>query len=427
MSINTEKALLGIIIKDCSLFERAINNINNNDFLSPISKEIYQIMCKEYKVTGYFDLTIISGEINPECAPFLYEVVDLGQKTEPFEKYMIKVKDDSLKRRLKNINDEIKNEDGSSVEIQIKLENIINEINSQRIITDEEGIARMLSQVIDELEERSKNELVELPTGFEKWDKSLGGLRKKRVYVIGARPGMGKTALAMSIAKNLVEAGKRVAYFSLELSKAELIERLISMQTKINNQKFEYPKLLTDKDWGLIMGSTKHISGFSLQLYDQINTLSNIELIMQKDKPDVIFIDFIQCLNMDYKDATNLHQKIFYATRDMEQMAKKYDVCIVLLSQLSRDAHKWDVIPEIHHLKESGALEENTHFVAFLHWLYCFDRETNPTTGYEWELEDTKHAEIHIRKNRSGVCGMFKVKYEYTNYSFQNPEEIKLI
>jgi len=298
-------------------------------------------------------------------------------------------------------------------------------ITEQNLRRSYDSMNNLVSQAIKQLEElRDREEgVVGIPSGFTDLDRMTSGWQKSDLIIVAARPGMGKTAFTLSMARNMaVDFNKPIAVFSLEMSSLQLVNRLISGETGIAGDKLKRGDLqrhewieLTTKverlaEAPIFIDDTPAINIFELRAKCR-------RLKMQHDI-QMIIIDYLQLMSgsSDSKGG-NREQEISTISRSLKSIAKELNVPVIALSQLSRavETRGGDKRPQLSDLRESGAIEQDADMVIFLYRpeYYGFDQdeEGNPVKGT---------AEIIIAKHRNGALGTIKVRFVAQNAKFEN-------
>lgn len=251
---------------------------------------------------------------------------------------------------------------------------------------------------LDDPEQRKK--LAGIPTGFSDVDSIIGGLNKSDLIIVGARPGMGKTSFILNLARNAAKAGKRVAFFSLEMSRDQLAQRLLSLDSSVGINRLRKGGLTPD-EWDRIATAAGEL--YNAQIFvDESSaiTVQQIKAKVRRNKPDVVFIDYLQLLTAVTK-SDNRAVQVQEMTRDLKIMAKELAIPVVVCSQLSRAGTGRGVshIPQLSDLRESGAIEQDADIVIMLH------RPGYYTDGSEGEEVDQNAAQVIIAKHRHGETG----------------------
>jgi len=268
-----------------------------------------------------------------------------------------------------------------------------------------------ISHVINELQGEPKQGIL---TGFKDIDKMTGGFQRGNLVLIGGRTSHGKTSLAANIAFNLALSGKRILFASLEMTKSELIKKIISLDTGIPYNKLrsgwltkEQREIINDKD-----RSFYNLDNFIL--LDDLYTLSSINNSVITHKPDVLIVDFIQ--HMRFSKGENRAYQIEEIMKGLKQIAKIENCVVIALSQINRDSESGDKQPRLENLKGSGSLEESGDVVMLIHWPYKYDSS-----------KPEEEVNIVIAKNRHGRTGKITLKFDPNigKYSCDNNSGIK--
>jgi replicative DNA helicase len=262
--------------------------------------------------------------------------------------------------------------------------------------------------VYDHIERvRQAGGITGIPTGLTDLDRLLGGLQRSDMIVMAGRPGMGKTSLAMQIAKSAAKNhGKRSLFFSLEMSKEQLAQRVVSSETGIEVNRLRTGNI-RDEEWNTFFLAQKAMSEYPIAV-DDTPSLTPSQLRSKAIRHqarfglDLIIIDYIQLMATDHREQ-NRHQEISIISRACKTLARELNIPIIALSQLSREVEKRrDKRPMLSDLRESGAIEADADVVAFLYR----DEVYNPDT----EFPDV--AEIIVAKHRSGPTGVLSVYFK---------------
>jgi replicative DNA helicase len=254
-----------------------------------------------------------------------------------------------------------------------------------------------------------------IPTGLD-IDRILGGLQKTDLVILAARPSAGKTALALNIACNVCRIGKRVGMFSLEMSTPQLIDRMVSSESRVDSFRFRTGDL---KDhWTTINKSAATMSEWPLHI-DDTPGLSYMEIrrrarqLKKKSGVDLIIIDYLQLASGDRNDGRT--REVGSISRNMKHMAKELDIPVLLLSQLSRAVDsRPNKRPILSDLRDSGEIEQDADVVIFI---YRSDIYWDKSKGQNPEIGV---AEIAVAKHRNGPIGMKKVSFLESYTRFEN-------
>lgn len=264
-------------------------------------------------------------------------------------------------------------------------------------------IGKIAVEAMKEYQDRAKRaeqgESVGIHTGLKKLDQALHGFQRGCVYVLASRPGMGKTAFALNIARKTAKKGNAVLIFSLEMTKRSLIDRMVIAESGVNASDYKLGRLIPDEVYS--MG--KALEGLSLlpiSISDAASiTVQQIRAIAKKLKRqkgvDLIIIDYLQLIDMASLNGKSKNDEVAACSRAIKILAKDLNVPVVLLSQLNRDVEKRaDKIPMLSDLRDSGAIEQDADAVLFIH------RES-----YYTDDADRNSGLIRVAKNREETTG----------------------
>lgn len=242
-----------------------------------------------------------------------------------------------------------------------------------------------------------------LKTGFSGLDYTLGGLRKGTLFTVGARPSVGKTSFAVNIANNVYSSGKKVMFFSLEMSSNMIYERFFANYFNVDYSKFirKELELETLKKIGDTLNETKE----RLFILDDIYNVENICNAIMEEKPDLAVIDFVQIISTTQK-FSDMRLKIDYISYMLKRTAKTTGTVIMVLSQLSRSGKE---APTMSDLKESGGLEQDGDYIVLLHRPYVLKKDVEIPPG---------KTEVLVDKNKFGRTGKIDMLFDLDRQSF---------
>lgn len=425
-SIDAEQSVLGAMIVDKEAINVAVESIKPDDFYKQANGEIYEAIIILFNKNEPVDLITLSEELkrrgtldNIGGVTYLANLSSSVATTANVEYYCKIVEEKSILRRLIRSSDEIMSkayEDSEDVNaiIETAEKNIFDITQgSQR-----EGFAPISQVLLDsfaKIEEMAANKgaLTGLTTGLIDIDHKLSGLQKSDLVLLAARPSMGKTALGINIATNAaLKANASVAIFSLEMSKEQLVQRIIASTAHVDLMKIISGRLVED-EWVQIINSMGPLS----QLGMFIDDTAGISLMEMKAKCrrlkiekglDLIVIDYLQLMQMEGK-VESRQQEISSISRGLKALAKEMDCPVIALSQLSRAPElRADHRPILSDLRESGAIEQDADVVLFLY----------RDEYYHEDSEQKNIGELIIAKHRNGPTGTVELvwKKEFTKF-----------
>lgn len=313
-------------------------------------------------------------------------------------------------------------DEGQDVEAIVdRAEQLIFSISERRIQRDLRPLRSIMRVVLDELDElhRRRGRLYGIPTGFNLLDKMLGGLQKSDLIIVAARPGVGKTSLALTIALNAAKRhGARVGIFSLEMSSEQLVQRLLAQETRIDSHRLRLGQI-RDEEWERIADAAAVLSDCAIFIDDSA-AISPFELRTKARRLDseygldLLIVDYMQLMHAGTR-VENRVQEISLISRSLKQLARELDVPVIAISQLSRQVEaRADKRPQLSDLRESGSIEQDADVVMFVY------REDQ----YKEDSERKNIAEIIVAKHRHGPTGSVDL---YFNKEFTHFDDLAMI
>lgn len=429
-----EKMVLNCLLINIESIEFTLKTLSVEAFYFKNHQEIYKAIIFMYKNKLPIDiLTLITflqdnGLLEKVGGiKILIELINQVPNLVYFEEYVRLLKDKFLRRKLIKFGYEIIN---SGYITNISLENIINdfedklfnlvtEIGTQKLISS----AELLNKIFIELKEKSLNPtLAGLPSGFYDLDLLTQGFQKSDLIIIAGRPSMGKTALGLNIALNILKESKQpILFFSLEMSKEQIMYRLLSIEANINQTRLKSGKLYKD-DWLKLNQIIKVMSKIPFFIDDMPNlSIQEMQLkiktiLFEQGKIGLIIIDYLQLMQNPKSKMENRVQEISIITRALKNLARQFSIPIIALSQLSRNVeNRVDKKPILSDLRESGSIEQDADIVLMLYKNQDFHTKQN-------EIQDYQLTELIIAKQRNGPLGNIKLKFDPNRTKFSNFE-----
>ena len=304
-------------------------------------------------------------------------------------------------------------------DLENKLFNLTNEIKTQKLSSS----AELVNNIFFELKTKSLNpKLSGLSSGFYDLDALTQGFQKSDLIIIAGRPSMGKTALSLNIASNVIKNSKLpVLFFSLEMSKEQIMYRLLAMETNINQMRLKNGKLYQN-DWVKLNKMIKIISKFPLFIDDTFNlSIQDIRskiktILFEQNELGLVIIDYIQLMQNPKMKIENRVQELSQITRSLKTIAREFDIPIIGLSQLSRNVeNRLDKKPILSDLRESGSIEQDADLVLMLY-------KTNSDNQLPSTLQTLQSIDLIIAKQRNGPTGTVKLKFNEEQTKFYNQD-----
>jgi replicative DNA helicase len=427
-SEDSERVILGAILLDNALITQAVEHLKAEDFYSPLNRRVYNAMISLFEQAKQIDPILIIEEMKKdgpiEAIGGVSTIANLTFGLPHFsnlEEYVKVVKDKSVVRTLirtcNQITSEALAEEDDAEIILDRAEQMVFSLAEERTrkgFYHIEPIARDVLERVSELARGESHALTGLATGFREFDAKTSGLQKTDLIIIAARPSMGKTALCLTIAQNAaVLENAVVAVFSLEMSKEQLVMRMLSSEARIDAHRFRSGHLLRE-EWARLAGGIESLSKAKIFIDDTAG-LSVLEmrakarrLAAEQKKLDLIVVDYLQLMSAGGRIESR-QQEVSKISRELKALAKELNVPVVALSQLSRAPEARNPPkPLMSDLRESGSIEQDADVVAFIY------RE-----DYYHETEDNKGmAELIISKQRNGPTGTVKLAFlkEFTRF-----------
>lgn len=433
-SPESERVILGAILLDNTLISQAIEQIKQEDFYSPLHRRVFKAMSALFERGDRIDPILIGEELkkegNLEAIGGVATITNLTYGLPHFsniEHYTKIVKDKAIVRNLIKVCNQITSEALSEEE---DAENVLDhaeqaifalaDAKTRQGFSHIRPIAETVLGKVQEFARRESHALTGLPTGFRDLDTMTSGLQPNDLIIIAARPSMGKTAFVLNVAQNAAVLEKAVvAVFSLEMSKEQLVMRMLSSEARVDAQRFRNG-FLTRDEWGRLAEAIGTLSEAKIFI-DDTPGVSPLEmrakvrrLVAEQRKLDLIVVDYMQLMTGSGKRNDNRQQEVSQISRELKALAKELGVPVIALSQLSRAPEARNPPrPMMSDLRESGSIEQDADVVAFIY------REDYYKKGEgEIKEEDQNVAEIIISKQRNGPTGTVKLAFlkEFTKF-----------
>lgn len=426
-SVDLEEAVLGAMLLEKEALSTVIDILSPSAFYKEQNGRVFGAMVSLFNRSEPVDILTVTQELKRtgelEFVGGSYYVSALTNRiasSANIEFHARIVAQKFLQRELIRISTEtIKTayEDGTDVfELLDETTRNIFEILDSNVRKQHDKMSTLISRAIEEIEAAAnkKDGLLGVPSGFTALDRITGGWQKSDLLILAARPGMGKTAFVVSMAKNAaVEFNKPVAIFSLEMSSIQLVKRLISSETELAQDKILKGNLEMH-EFQQLNERIKKLSEAPLFI-DDTPALSIFELrakarrLKENQKVELIIIDYLQLMSGGPDGKGNREQEISHISRGLKSLAKELEIPIIALSQLSRQVENrpgTSKRPQLSDLRESGAIEQDADMVMFIYRPEYYglevDENNEPTRG---------RAEIIIAKNRHGSLETVKLRF----------------
>ena len=427
-SAEAEQAVLGAMIMSRDAIQAASEILLPEDFYQQKFALLYSTILELTNEGKVVDIVTLQDRLKTKDVPqdmsslsFISQIARSVPTAANVRHYADIVKEKAIKRRLIAAAEKIENQcylDREDLDSVLdSSEKQVFEISQNRRTSEFENIRDVVLRAIDNIEaaSKSKGSVTGVATGFYELDYKLAGLQNSDLILLAARPSMGKTALALNIAEYVVTKLRvPTAFFSLEMSKIQLVNRLISMDSRVQAQSIRTGQL-TDNDWTAITDSARKLSGSTLFIDDTPSiSVSELRSKCRKLKLEhglgLIIIDYLQLMTATTgKASESRQQEISEISRSLKAIAREVNCPVLALSQLSRAVEgRPDKRPMLSDLRESGAIEQDADVVMFIY----------RDEYYNHDSEKKGIAEVIIGKQRNGPTGTVELgaQLEYTRF-----------
>ena len=430
---DAEKSVIGAMLMDRDVISDVADLLSREDFYNAQYGILFENMVELYNEGRPVDLVTLSDRLKmkdvPEdiCSPaFIGEIMSEVVTSANAKNHAQIVQDKAVLRRLITLSEGITNDCFSDSD---KVENILEDAESKifRLVQNRNGssdftpVSQIVVNVIGEIEEaaRNKGKVTGLSTGFTDLDNMLTGLHGGELLLVAARPAMGKTAFVLNIAHDLAVMHKKpCAIFSLEMSKEQLISRMIAIDAMVDSKSMKLGNM-PDEDWDKVIESVDDIARAPLFIDDNsaitVSELrSKCRKLKQTQNIELIIIDYLQLMSSN-RPVESRQQFISDVSRALKNIARELNIPVIALSQLSRAVDgRTDHKPVLSDLRESGAIEQDADVVMFIYR----DEYYNPETTTKPQT-----AEIIIAKQRNGETGSIDLRWIGKYTKFADPEK----
>lgn len=419
-NLEAEQAVLGAMLIEKEAIAKVVEFLQARDFYREANRLIFDAMLELFNKGEAVDMVTVTEYLRKQDA--LEKVGGIAYITAlanavPTAANVVHhgkiVEEKSLLRHLINSATQIAGmgyEDSESVEdILDKAEKSIMEVSGRKISGDFAPIKDVIFDAFNKIEAlyASKGAITGLASGFKDLDKLTTGFQPSDLILVAARPSMGKTAFTLNIATNVALRSKQpVAFFSLEMSKEQLVQRILCSEAAIDSQRLRTGEL-EDRDWEKLISVSDSLSSAPLFIDDTpgitvLEMRSKARRLKMEHGLSLIVIDYLQLMqgSSKGKGAENRQQEISEISRSLKALARELKVPVIALSQLSRSVEARQVKkPMLSDLRESGSLEQDADIVAFLYREDYYDKET----------ENKNITEVIIAKHRNGPVDTVKL------------------
>ena len=428
---EAEASLLGAILIDSDALVKIADTIQPTDFYDPRNQKIYEAVQQLYERRSPIDVLTLADQLKNNSsldlvggAAYLTELTNFVPTASHVEQYAEIVAQKALRRRLIRASQQITalGYDESKVlkELVEEAESQLFQVSQAHVRQSVISIEAILAESFDRLDDlhKDKNKLRGIPSGYRDLDNVLAGFQRSDLFVLAARPSMGKTALVLNLAHNVATLAKQpVLLFSLEMSKEQLVDRLLSMESGVDAWALRTGNL-TDDDFERIGNAMGTLSEAPIYIDDTPGiTVSDLRTKARREAHQhplgLIIVDYLQLMSggSRFGGSENRVQEISEISRGLKGVARELNVPLIALSQLSRSVESRNPqIPQLADLRESGSIEQDADVVAFIYR----EEYYNPDT------ENKGVTRILIKKHRNGPTGDVELGFNKENQRFVN-------
>ena len=423
-NVEAEQAVLGAMLLSHDAVIVAMEKLQSQDFYRDVHRIIFEAMEHLHRENKEIDVITLPDELkrmkkldDVGGLEYVLNLPNLVGSAANIEYYANIVAEKALARNLISTCTELTTEayDGQK-ETEALLDDAerrILQLSDTKNRGDFASVGAVVEVTLDKITKLYENKagLTGLPTGFRDLDRMTSGLQPSDLILVAARPSMGKTAFTLNIAQNVgVRQHKTVAFFSLEMSQEQLVQRLLCQIAHIDSQKLRTGQLNSDEEWTRLTDACDKLYESPIYIDDTpgisvAEMRSKARRLKSEHGLDLIIVDYLQL--MQGRNAESRQQEISEISRSLKALARELKVPLIALSQLSRSVEsRQDKRPMLSDLRESGALEQDADIVSFLYLEDYYDKET----------ENQHITEVILAKHRNGPVGSVKLyfKNEFT-------------
>jgi replicative DNA helicase len=430
-NLEAEASLLGAILIDSEAVVKIADSVNAEDFFDKKHQYIYEAILQLYEERSAIDVLTLSDKLNNNGhleliggPGLLTDLTNFVPTAAHVEQYAEIVSQKALRRRLiatsKEITELGQDESKQLRELIEEAESKLFNVSQQHIKQNIVSLEAILAESFDRLDDlhKDKDKIRGIPTGFKDLDNTLAGFQRSDLVILAARPSMGKTALALNFAHNIAtKSNQPVLIFSLEMSKEQLVDRLLSMESGVDAWALRTGNL-TDSDFEKIGQAMGSLSEAPIFIDDTPGiTVSDLRTKARREAHKyplgLIIVDYLQLMSGHgrFGNEGNRVQEISEISRGLKGIARELNVPLLALSQLSRSVEsRSPQIPQLADLRESGSIEQDADVVAFIY------REDY----YNPDTDRKRLTDIFIKKHRNGPTGGVELYFDNEKQRFRS-------
>ena len=428
-NLDAEAAVLGSVLIDKNAVFQVADILAPSDFYSPQHEKIFEAILGLYEKRQPIDVMTLTNYLKEHDkladvggSSYLADLTNQVTTASHVAHYATIVKEKKTLRDLIRVAAEITE---MAFVPKRNIEDLMDDIEQKIIAISEHSLPQNFASVKDELKtayERMEklhaggSKIRGVPTGFPELDTILSGLQKSELIVLGARPSIGKTSLALDIARQAGFAGATVGLFSLEMSREQIIDRIISASSQVPLWHILTGRIENDTEFAMIQSGLDKLSGIKVFVDDSpslnvIQMRSMARRLQVEHGLDLLIIDYLQLIR-PRTSSDNVVQQVTEISRGLKALARELKVPVLAISQLSRGIEQRGGIPRLSDLRESGSIEQDADVVMFL---YRKDRDTSASYGEE----EQGTTQVVVAKHRNGALGVIELKFDAERATFK--------
>lgn len=422
-----ERSIIVFLLKngDDQRFAKLLRDI---DFTDSKLQTIFKTIDYFWDKSMNYDINLVTNKLKEDNeydklggAHFFADLINYVPKTpHSIDYYIKKLTEKTSMRQTKDVlNQSIKDLNNPNLDISEIIGSLQSRINDIWLKSDNIDKFTNINEISKDIfqyliDNRNKDSPLGLSSGFSNLDDMISGFQPGELFILAARPSVGKTAFALNLARNICENGDSVLFFSLEMSDKDLVTRILSLETNINATLFKTPKYLTNENFNRIKATVDQISRYDLVINDS-GSINIDEIYWQvvknyknkSKKYKLIIFDYLQLINSSQKIRGDSRQvEVSIISRKLKQLAREVNTPIIALSQLSRSVEKReDKMPVLSDLRESGAIEQDADVVGFLYRDDYYGKKEDNHNGNQ------SITQLKIAKNRNGPTGIIEFAF----------------
>ncbi len=423
-NIEAEESVLGAVMLSSDAANVALESLHPEDFYKPAHQTVFAAIAELFDANEPIDAITVSDQLRRTNAldrlggaPYLTSLLDTVPTTSNIGYYASVVEENALRRRLMRAGSEVGDlalETARPVaDVLDHAEQVVFNVAERRVGDGLAAIDRLLRTTLEQAEEMGArgSHVTGLATGFADLDRKLAGLQPANLVVVAARPSMGKSALAVNVAHNVATGGSPVAIFTLEMSREEVVQRLLCSHARVDSHKLRTGDL-TPTHWQKLSRAASALYEAPIYVDDSAAlTVTEIRakcrrLVRQRGL-DLVVVDYMQLMTSGAR-SENRQQEISEISRSLKSLARELHIPIIAVSQLNRSLEqRQDKRPQLGDLRESGAIEQDADVVMFIY-----------RHEYYHPGEEQGVAEVIVAKHRAGAVGkvMMNFQPEFTRF-----------